>query len=276
MFEITQKEVMAEGTIVRLNLKAPEIAKKIKPGQFVIIRANEKGERIPLTVADVDLTAGDITIIFQIVGKSTAMMAKYEVGEFFTDVVGPLGKPAEIENKGKVIVIGGGTGVAILHHVAKGMKEAGNHVIGIMGARNKDYLILEKEMTKISDELTICTDDGSYARKGFVTEPLKEYLEKYKNEIKEVYAIGPIIMMKTVVNIVKPYEIKTMVSLNPIMIDGTGMCGGCRVSVGGKPMFTCVDGPDFDGNLVDFDELLKRNSMYEKQEKNAACLFENN
>ena len=268
MFEIIQKQEMAKGTIIRFDVDAPKIAKKIKPGQFVIIRVNETGERIPLTVADVDSFGGTITIIFQVVGKSTALMRSLNEGDFFKDVVGPLGKVAPIKKIGTVIVVGGGTGIAILHHITKAMKEAGNFIIGIIGAREKEMLILEEEMQLLCDELVITTDDGSYGQQGFVTQPLEKYLGE-RFDIQEVYAIGPIIMMKNVCKLTKKFKIKTMVSLNPIMIDGTGMCGGCRVTVGNKTKFCCVHGPDFDGHEVDFDELEKRNSMYLKDEKDA-------
>ncbi|MEZ5198936.1 MAG: sulfide/dihydroorotate dehydrogenase-like FAD/NAD-binding protein [Bacteroidales bacterium] len=268
MFQIVRKQVMAQGTIIRFDISAPKIAKKIKAGQFVILRVNETGERIPLTVADKDEFAGIITIIFQVVGKSTALMRSLNEGDLIKDVVGPLGRPAEIENIGTVVMIGGGTGVAILHHVAKAFKEAGNYVIGIMGARDKEMLILENEMAQICDDLVITTDDGSYGQRGFVTQPLEKYLGE-RDDIKLVYAIGPIIMMKNVVKLTDKFNVKTMVSLNPIMIDGTGMCGGCRVKVNNETQFCCVDGPDFDGSKVDFDELINRNSLYLKEEKDS-------
>lgn len=268
MFEILRKQEMAKGTIIRFDIKAPEIAKKVKPGEFVIIRVNETGERIPLTVADKDAMNGYITIIFQVVGKTTALMRSLNEGDMLKDVAGPLGKPAEIENLGTVVMIGGGTGIAILHHIAKAFKEAGNYVIGIIGARTKDMLILEDEMDMICDELVVTTDDGSLGLRGFVTQPLKKYLDE-RHDIQLCYAIGPIIMMKNVCRLTKEYDLKTMVSLNPVMIDGTGMCGGCRVHVKGETKFCCVDGPDFNGHEVDFDELEKRNSSYLKDEKNS-------
>ncbi|MCD4797329.1 MAG: sulfide/dihydroorotate dehydrogenase-like FAD/NAD-binding protein [Candidatus Cloacimonetes bacterium] len=268
MFEIILKQEMAKSTIVRFDIKAPKIAAKIKPGQFVIIRVNETGERIPLTVADVDSFSGSITIIFQVVGKSTALMRSLNAGDFFKDVVGPLGKAAHIEKLGTVIVVGGGTGIAILHHITKAMKQVGNYIIGIIGAREKGMLILEEEMKSLCDEMIITTDDGSYGQQGFVTQPLEKYLNE-RHDIKEVYAIGPIIMMKNVSNLTKKFGIKTMVSLNPIMVDGTGMCGCCRVTIGNKTKFCCVDGPDFEAIDIDFDELEKRNSMYIKEEKDA-------
>lgn len=268
MFQIVRKQEMAKGTIIRFDINAPKIAKKVKAGQFVIIRVNETGERIPLTVADKDEFSGIITIIFQIVGKSTALMRSLNEGDLIRDVVGPLGKAAEIEKIGTVIMVGGGTGVAILHHVAKAFKEAGNYVIGIIGAQNKDMLILENEMDQICDELVITSDDGSIGQQGFVTDPLSKYLTE-RHDIKLVYAIGPIIMMKNVVSRTRELKIPTMVSLNPIMIDGTGMCGGCRVKIKNETKFCCVDGPDFNGHDVDFDELQNRNSLYIKDEKDS-------
>ncbi len=266
MFQIVRKQSMAKGTIIRFDVDAPKIAKKVKPGQFIILRVNETGERIPLTVADKDPFSGTITLIFQVVGKTTALMRSLNEGDSIKDISGPLGRPADIENIGTVIMVGGGTGVAILHHVAKAFKEAGNYVIGIIGSKEKDMLILEREMLAICDELIITTDDGSYGRRGFVTEPLRTYLEE-RYDIKMVYAIGPVIMMKNIVKLTKGFNVKTMVSLNPIMIDGTGMCGGCRVEIDGKTKFCCVDGPDFDGFEVDFDELINRNSIYLQDEK---------
>lgn len=268
MYEILSKEEMADRSIIRLDIYCPLIAKKAKPGQFVIIRVNEQGERIPLTIADCNAYSGVITIIFQIVGKTTALLRGYKAGDYIKDVVGPLGKAAEIEKVGTAIVVGGGTGIAILHHITKAIKEADNYVIGILGARTKDLIIMEEQMANLCDEMMITTDDGSYGTQGFVTDALKKYLDE-RPDIKLVYAIGPIVMMKNVCKLTKQYGIETKVSLNPVMIDGTGMCGGCRVSVGGTTKFCCVDGPDFDGHKVDFDELEKRNIMYLKKEKDA-------
>jgi ferredoxin--NADP+ reductase len=268
MFQIVRKQEMARGTIIRFDILAPKIAKKVKAGQFVIIRVNETGERIPLTVADKDEFAGIITLVFQVVGKTTALMRSLKEGDLIKDVVGPLGRAAEVEKIGTVIMIGGGTGVAILHHVAKAFKQAGNYVIGIMGSKDKELLILENEMSQICDELVITTDDGSYGERGFVTQPLQKYIEE-RDDIKLVYAIGPIIMMKNVCKLTEKFKIKTMVSLNPVMIDGTGMCGGCRVKVNDETRFCCVDGPDFDGHKVDYDELMNRNSLYMKEEKDS-------
>jgi ferredoxin/flavodoxin---NADP+ reductase len=268
MFQIIRKQEMARGTIIRFDITAPKIAKKVKAGQFVILRVNETGERIPLTVADKDEFAGIISIIFQVVGKTTALMRSLKEGDLIKDVVGPLGRPAEIEKTGTVIMVGGGTGVAILHHVAKAFKQAGNYVIGIVGSKDKEMLILENEMSQICDELVITTDDGSYGERGFVTQPLQKYMEE-RDDIKLVYAIGPIIMMKNVCKLTEKFKIRTMVSLNPVMIDGTGMCGGCRVKVNDETRFCCVDGPDFDGHKVDYEELMNRNSLYLKEEKDS-------
>ncbi|HNX00150.1 MAG TPA: sulfide/dihydroorotate dehydrogenase-like FAD/NAD-binding protein [Candidatus Cloacimonadota bacterium] len=268
MFEIVRKDEMAKGSIIRFDISAPAIARKIKAGQFVILRINETGERIPLTVADVDPFSGSITIIFQVVGKTTALMRSLKEGGFIRDVVGPLGRPAHVDKLGTVIVVGGGTGIAILHHITKALNQVGNNILGIIGARTKELLILEHEMESLCDELVVTTDDGTYGMQGFVTDPLKKYLDE-RDDVKLVYAIGPIVMMKNVCNLTKKYDIPTMVSLNPVMIDGTGMCGGCRVTVDGKTQFCCADGPDFDGHKVDFNELEKRNSMYLKEEKDA-------
>ncbi len=259
---------MAKGTIVRMDISAPKIAKKVQAGQFIILRVNETGERIPLTVAEADAFGGIVTIIFQVVGKTTALLRSLNEGEMILDMVGPLGKPVHSKNYGTVIMVGGGTGVAILYHVTKALKEAGNHIIGIIGARDKEMLILANEMRAMCDELVITTDDGSTGIRGFVTDPLKTYLNE-RHDIKLVYAIGPIVMMKNVCKLTKTFDMPTMVSLNPIMIDGTGMCGGCRVSIAGETKFCCVDGPDFDGHDVDFDELEKRNALYLKDEKDS-------
>lgn len=266
MFKIVRREEMAEGTVVLNEIEAPLIARKAKPGQFVILKANETGERIPLTMAETDTEKGTITIIYMIVGTTTALFKDLRVGEGFQDVIGPLGKPTHLEKLGKVVCVGGGTGVAVLHPITKGLKDVGNDVTCIIGARNKELLILEEQMKKASHDLRVCTDDGSYGHHGFVTEALKELLEKEK-EIKLCVAIGPVPMMKFVSKLTREYNVPTMVSLNPIMVDGTGMCGGCRVSVGGKTKFACVDGPEFDGHQVDYDELMLRLQAYTEDEK---------
>ena len=260
MFTIVKSEEMAKGTVVLNEIEAPLIAKKAKPGQFVILKATETGERIPLTMADTDPEKGTITIIYMVVGKSTALFKDLKVGEGYQDVIGPLGKPTHLENVGKVVCVGGGTGVAVLHPITRALKQAGNDVTCIIGARTKDLLILEEQMKAASHNLRVCTDDGSYGHHGFVTEVMKEVLDK--GDVKLVVAIGPVPMMRVVCNMTKDFGVKLLVSLNPIMIDGTGMCGGCRVTVGGKTKFACVDGPEFDGHKVDFDELMIRLGLY--------------
>ena len=273
MFEILERQEMAQGTVVMNKIKAPKIAAKARPGQFVIIRANETGERIPLTMADTDSAEGTITIIFQVVGKSTALFATLQVGEGYQDVAGPLGQPTHIEKvDGLVICVGGGTGVAVVHPITKGFKEAGNQVAAIIGSRNKDLLILEDKMKAASSQLTVCTDDGSYGHHGFVTDILKQYLDG-PEKVGLVVAAGPVPMMKFVAKMTEPYGVHTLVSLNSIMIDGTGMCGGCRVSVGGKNKFTCVDGPEFDAHQIDFDEFTKRLGAYVEYEKKSMDEF---
>ena len=264
MFEILKRQEMADGTVVLNEISAPLIANKAKPGQFVIIKANETGERIPLTMADADPNKGIITIIYQVVGKSTSLFKSLQVGDSFQDVIGPLGKPTHLEKLGTVVCVGGGTGVAVMHPITRALKQMGNRVIAIIGARNKDLLILEDKMKEASHELNVCTDDGSYGHHGFVTDVLKEKLEK--EDVKLVVGIGPVPMMNFVCKITDEYKVKTLVSLNAIMLDGTGMCGCCRVSVGGETKFACVDGPEFDGNKVDFDELTQRLQAYTVEE----------
>lgn len=271
MFEILNKQDLAKD-ITKLVIAAHQIAVKAKPGQFVVIIIDEKGERIPLTLADWDRDKGSISLIFQKVGFSTKELGRLNPGDNIAHILGPLGHPTEVKNIGEIYGIGGGVGIAEVYPVSKAFKEAGNRVIGIIGSRTKALLILEKEMGVICDELFITTDDGSYARKGSVTDVLKELLEvieksthtKYPNLI---YAIGPVPMMKAVSQLTREYGIKTVISLNPIMVDATGMCGSCRCSVGGKTVFGCVDGPDFDAHQVNFDELEKRTKLFMKQEK---------
>jgi ferredoxin--NADP+ reductase len=265
MFKIVRREEMAEGTVVLNEIEAPRIAKKALPGQFVILKSGEDGERIPLTMADTNPEKGTITIIYMVVGKSTALFKTLQVGDGYEDVIGPLGKATHLENVGKVICVGGGTGVAVLHPITRALKEVGNDVTCIIGARNKGLLMLEEQMRAASHDLRICTDDGSYGHHGFVTDVLKKVLDD--GDIKQVVAIGPVPMMKAVSNLTKEYDVPTLVSLNPIMVDGTGMCGGCRVSVGGETKFACVDGPEFDGHKVDFDELNLRLQAYLEDEK---------
>lgn len=256
-----------------LRLQVPEITRKAKAGQFVVVRTIEEGERIPMSITDLDPKTGFLTIIFQEVGKSTAHLATFKKGDVLLDVVGPLGVPTHIENFGTALCIGGGIGIAPVHFIAKALKQKGNKVLSIIGARSKNLLILEEEMRKLSDELMISTDDGTYGHHGFVTDVLTNLLSDRRSEIDFIMAIGPVIMMRAVCQVTRLHQIKTMVSLNPIMVDGTGMCGACRVTVGGKTQFACVDGPDFDGHQVDFDELLKRQAMYSKQEKIAMERF---
>jgi len=264
MFEILRREEMAGGTMILNEISAPLIAKKAKPGQFVILKANETGERIPLTMADTDPKKGTITIIYQIVGKSTALFKSLQVGGSFQDVIGPLGKPTHLEKVGTVVCVGGGTGVAVMHPITKALKEIGNRVIAIIGARTRDLLILEDKIRAASHELHVCTDDGSYGHHGFVTDKLKEVLTK--EDVKLAAGFGPVPMMKFVSKITEEYKVKTIVSLNAIMVDGTGMCGCCRVSIGGETKFACVDGPEFDGHKVDFQELTQRLQAYKTEE----------
>ena len=265
MFKIIRREEMAEGTVVLNEIEAPRIARKARPGQFVILKASEEGERIPLTMAETDPEKGTLTIIYMVVGKSTALFKSLKVGDAYQDVIGPLGKATEIEKVGNVVCVGGGTGIAVLHPITRALKDAGNHVTAIVGSRSKDLLIMEEHMRRASHELLICTDDGSYGRKGFVTEALKDVLDKGDTQL--AVAIGPVPMMKFVSKLTAQYGVKTIVSLNPIMVDGTGMCGGCRVTVGGKTKFACVDGPEFDGHKVDYDELMLRLQAYCEDEK---------
>ena len=265
MFQIVHREEMAEGTVVLNEILAPRIAAKAKPGQFVILRANEGGERIPLTMAETNKKKGSISIIYQIVGKSTALFKTLKEGDSYLDVIGPLGKPTHIEKVGRVACVGGGTGVAVIHPITRGYKEAGNEVTAIIGARTRALLILEDKMRAASHQLRVCTDDGSYGHHGFVTDVLKEVLEGKGSDL--VVAIGPVPMMKFTCDLTKKYNVKTFVSLNPIMVDGTGMCGCCRVTVGGRTRFACVDGPEFDGHKVDFNELTHRLQAYVNEEK---------
>ena len=271
MFQIIKKKSL-NNDVTLLELSAPLIAKKAKPGQFVIIRINEQGERIPLTIADFDREKGTVTIIVQAIGKTTMMLSKLEVGEGVLDLVGPLGMPTELDNAKRVCVIGGGVGCAIAFPQAKALYNSGAKVDIIAGFRSKDIVILEDEMKTVCDNLYITTDDGSYGEKGLVTTKLKEFIDN-GNDYDLVIAIGPVIMMKFVADVTKQYDIKTIVSLNPIMIDGTGMCGGCRVTVDGKIKFACVDGPDFDAHKVDFEELMRRNATYKKEEEHTCRLY---
>ncbi len=280
MYKIVKKEKLAEN-IDRLYLNAPLIADKAKAGQFVIIRINEEGERIPLTIAGYDRARGIIMLVSMRVGKTTSLLSRLKEGDVILDVVGPLGNASEIENFGKVICVGGGVGTAPILPIAREMKKAGNYLISIIGAKNRDFIILRKEMAGISDELYICTDDGSEGYHGFVSGFLKDYLEKNlagstnkKTDIERVIAIGPALMMYAVSEVTRPFGIKTIVSLNSIMVDGTGMCGACRVEVGGKTRFVCVNGPEFDGHQVNFDLLLSRQKIYCDHEKECMDSYE--
>lgn len=269
MYKIVKKLQLSEN-VFRMDIEAPLIAAERKAGQFIILQVNtEYGERVPLTIADADPVAGTITIIFQTVGATTMKLAKLNEGDSLPALLGPLGKPTHVEKRGHVVCVGGGIGVAPMHPIAQAMKAAGNKVTIIMGARNKELLIMEEEMRKIADELIIVTDDGSYGRKGLVTEPLKELCESENNKPDEAIVIGPPIMMKFCALTTKPYNVPTVASLNTIMIDGTGMCGGCRITVGGETKFVCVDGPEFDAHQVDFDQMMKRLSAYKPQEERA-------
>ena len=267
MYDIVVKEDLAPVSKL-LEVVAPEIARKAKPGQFVIVRVDQEGERVPLTIADFDRVNGTLTMIFQEVGKTTKQLGKMKVGEKLASVTGPLGLPSEIENWGTVMVVGGGVGIAPVYPIARALKQAGNYVVSVIGARDKSLLFWEDKMRSVSDELTVCTDDGSYGRKALVTQPVKEVLEARK-DVKMIWAIGPAIMMKFVSLTTRPFGVKTLVSLNSIMVDGTGMCGACRVEVAGSTRFVCVDGPEFDGHDVDWDLLMRRQRQYVLEEKHA-------
>jgi ferredoxin/flavodoxin---NADP+ reductase len=267
MNRIVEKRQLSS-QVFRMTFEARYIAEARKAGQFIILQLDDDfGERIPLTIADADPGDGTVTIIFQAVGKTTMQLAGFEVGEEIANVLGPLGTPTHIEHVGTVVGVGGGIGVAPLHPIVQAFKQAGNRVVTIMGSRSKELLILEEEMRRWSDEVIICTDDGSYGRKALVTEPLRELCEA--GGIDLAVAIGPPIMMKFAAETTRPFAVKTLVSLNTIMVDGTGMCGGCRVTVGGETKFVCVDGPEFDGHLVDFDNMMSRQKAYRKQESHA-------
>lgn len=260
MYKIVKKKVLSPA-VTLMDIDAPFVAKKAEAGQFIILRVNEDGERIPLTISGYDRENGTVRIIFQVIGSSTVMLNSKEEGEYISDFVGPLGKATEVEGRKKVAVIGGGVGCAIALPVAEKLHSLGAEVHSVIGFRNSELVILEEEFAAVSDKVVLMTDDGSYGRRGLVTEALKELIDSGE-QYDEVIAIGPLVMMKFVVATTRPYGIKTTVSMNPVMIDGTGMCGGCRISVGGKIKFACVDGPDFDGFEVDFDEAMERNNMY--------------
>ena len=272
MYRIVEKEAL-NPTVTRMVIEAPLVARKAQPGQFIIFRASEDGERVPLTIADYDREKGTVTIIFQIVGAATMELNALEQGDGLTDFVGPLGKPSDLEGLKKVAVVGGGVGCAIAYPTAKRLHELGAEVHSVVGFRSRDLVILEKEFSAVSDRMLMMTDDGSYGEKGLVTNALERLIQE-GNRYDEVIAIGPLVMMKFVCKVTEKYGVKTTVSMNPIMIDGTGMCGGCRLTVGGQTKFACVDGPDFDGHQVDFDEAMQRGGMYrdfEAHAREAAC-----
>lgn len=272
MFKILKKEEWSP-SVFAMEIEAPRVAKKAKAGQFIVLRVDEEGERIPLTIADFNRETGAVLIVFQVIGASTMKLAALNAGDAIVDFVGPLGQPSEIEKFGTVVVVGGGIGVAPTYPIARAMKEAGNKVIAIMGAKTKDILIMEEEMKAVTDEVVVTTDDGSYGMKGFVTNAVQALVDRGE-KIDQITAIGPVIMMKSVADATRDLGIRTIVSLNPIMVDGTGMCGGCRVQVGDETKFACVDGPEFDGHLVDFKGLMSRQRMYrdlESQEKDHVC-----
>jgi ferredoxin--NADP+ reductase len=270
---IVEKQVIAEigaDRITKIVIHAPHIAAKAQAGQFVVVMVNKQSERIPLTIVNADKQAGTITMMVQELGFSTKLLGKMKVGDSLYAFVGPLGHPTEIKKYGKVILVGGGVGIAEIYPGAKALKLAGNHVTSILGSRTKTFLILEKEMKEVSDEIFVTTDDGSHGRKGFTTDVLKELLSKSHYDI--VFAVGPIPMMRKVTGVTKEFNLKTIVSLNSLMVDGTGMCGGCRVTVGNQAKFTCVEGPEFDGHMVDWDEISKRNRVYTEKEKHICQL----
>ncbi len=272
MFKILKKEELSEA-VVMFEIEAEKVAKKAEAGNFFILKINEQGERIPLTIADFDRKRGTITTVFQKIGKTTYQLGTLNEGDFIEDIIGPLGNPTHIVNYGTVICVGGGVGIAPIYPIARALKEAGNKIISIIGARTKNLIFWEDKMRVVSDELIITTDDGSYGRKAVVTVPLDELLRTNK-EVNLVIAIGPAIMMKFVCITTEKYNVKTVVSLNSIMVDGTGMCGACRVEVGGQTKFACVDGPEFDGHEVDFDLLMARQRMYIEEEKLALSKYQ--
>jgi ferredoxin--NADP+ reductase len=269
--KIIEKAKLAPN-IHRIRFHLPLLVEKAQPGQFVILRIDESGERIPMSIADLDKKNGILTIVFQEVGKSTAQLGSLKEGDSLADVVGPLGTPTHIEKYGNCVCVGGGIGIAPIHPVAKALRETGNYVTSIIGVRNKELLIMEEESKASCDNLIISTDDGSYGFHGFVTQVLAGMLEKGE-KVDFVFSVGPVLMMRALARVTLPYKVRTIISLNPIMVDGTGMCGACRVTVGNQTKFACVDGPDFDAHLVDFEELLKRQRMYLKQEKVAMDNF---
>jgi ferredoxin--NADP+ reductase len=272
VFPIVARQDLS-GDVFLFRITAPEIARKARAGQFFILRIDETGERIPLTFADWDTEAGTVTTVIQKIGKSTHHLSKYQVGDAIQDMIGPLGWPSEVEHYGTVVCVGGGVGIAPIYPITRALRQAGNRTIGVIGARTRDLLFWEDEMRSVCDELIVCTDDGSYARKSLVTEPLREILERERGKVGRVLAVGPAIMMKFCARTTEPFQVKTVVSLNAIMVDGTGMCGSCRVEVGGKTQFVCVDGPEFDAHQVDWDLLMARQRIYLDEEKTSLTAF---
>ncbi len=273
MYKIIRKEVLS-GVSKLMEVEAPQVAGKARPGQFVVLRNDETGERFPLTIADFDREARTITLIFQEVGKSTLQLGKMGVGDSIATLTGPLGVPTEIENFGTVVCVGGGIGIAPLFPITRALKQAGNEVLTIIGARTKELIFWEERMREVSSELIVCTDDGTHGRKALVTEPLKELLDCRK-DIRHIWAIGPAIMMRFVAAVTQPYNVPTIVSLNTVMVDGTGMCGSCRVLIDGEAKFVCVDGPEFDGHKVNWDLMLSRLSYYKNEEKISLDIWQN-
>jgi NAD(P)H-flavin reductase len=271
MFKLTKTENFSPSTFL-WEIDAPDIAHAAKPGQFVIVHCDETSERIPLTIADFDAASGTVTIVIQAAGKSTLEMASYKAGDRVLDIVGPLGEPSHIENFGRVVLVGGGLGIAPVYPILRALKMQGNHTISIIGFRTKSLVFWEDRFRGYSDELILTTDDGSYGENGLVTQPLKRII--MERQIDRVIAIGPLVMMKACAEVTRPFGIRTIVSVNPIMVDGTGMCGSCRVSLGGEVKFACIDGPDMDGHLVNFDELLVRQKRFVKYEKQSLALYE--
>jgi ferredoxin--NADP+ reductase len=269
---IVKKRGLIPGKVSEMTIRAPEIADKAKPGNFVVLRLSETGERIPLTIADKHPEKGTITIVYLVLGKSTALLETLGEGDEILDLCGPLGRPTQIEKKGRVVCVGGGTGIAAMHHIAKGHYEAGNHVAAVIGARSKDLLLFHDELAAFCPEVLVATDDGSFGHKGLVTEVLQKYLDEH-SDVGEVVGVGPVPMMRAVAEVTRPTGIKTTVSLNSIMVDGIGMCGACRVSVDNQIRFACVDGPEFDAHQVDFDELSRRLKAFVPQEQESYKLF---
>ncbi|MFP4325490.1 MAG: sulfide/dihydroorotate dehydrogenase-like FAD/NAD-binding protein [Desulfonatronovibrio sp.] len=270
--KILNKRILIPEKVSEMTIFAPHIARNARPGNFVVLRLTEKGERIPLTIADKDPENGTIVIVYLVVGKTSALLDTFDKGDVILDLCGPLGKSTEIKRQGEVVCVGGGTGIAAMHHIAKGNFEAGNEVTSIIGARSKDLLLFRPELEKISARVLVATDDGTMGHKGFVTEVLEKYLRE-NPLVQEVVAVGPVPMMKAVARVTRPFDVRTVVSLNSIMIDGMGMCGACRVSIGGETRFACVDGPEFDAFQVDFDELMNRLAAYQDQEQLSMELF---